>query len=144
MRNLPAQDLFALHELGVELVSLQRDDADKVEIPDYVIKPNLNTWEDSVAVMSRCDLVITSCTSIAHFAAAMGKPTWIPITVMPWTAWATPGPTTPWYDSVRLFRQEARDDWTKPMADLRRAVAGVVAGAELYSPKPHIKLRLSA
>ncbi len=71
----------------------------------------LKDWEDTLAVISLLDLVITSCTSVAHASAAMGKETWVVTPVLPYYIWALPGETSPWYKSVRLFRQEKFGQW---------------------------------
>lgn len=72
----------------------------------------IKTWEDTLAVISLLDLVITSCTSVAHASAAMGKQTWIVVPVLPYYIWALPGEKSPWYQSVTLFRQEKFSEWS--------------------------------
>lgn len=65
----------------------------------------LQSWEDTLAAIAQLDLVVTSCTSVAHASAALGKKTWIVLPVLPYYVWAMPGSTSKWYESVRLFRQ---------------------------------------
>jgi sulfotransferase len=99
-----------LFDLPGTLVSLQRDwDG---HVPDHVRQPDLSTWERTAIEIAKCDLIISSCTSVAHLAAAMGKPTWIIVPICPYYLWALPGEKSPWYASVTLFRQEAYGDWT--------------------------------
>ena len=98
---------------GVDLVSLQRDWEGK--IPAHIKQPSLDTWERTATEIAKCDLVISSCTAVAHLSATMGKPTWIIIPILPYYLWALPGETSPWYDSVKLFRQEKYGDWSVPM-----------------------------
>jgi len=74
----------------------------------------LEHWEQTRAAVAGCDLVITSCTSVAHLSGAMGIPTWVVVPVLPYYLWAPPGDTTVWYDSVKLYRQEVFGDWTAP------------------------------
>lgn len=60
------------------------------------------------------DLVITSCTSIAHAAAAMGIPTWVIVPILPYHTWTYNAPhstTTPYYSSVKLYRQKKAGEW---------------------------------
>jgi tetratricopeptide (TPR) repeat protein len=67
--------------------------------------------DDAAAVVALCDLVITVDTSIAHLAAAMGRPVWI---LLPFSAdwrWTTDRETSPWYPTARLFRQTTLGDW---------------------------------
>lgn len=103
---------------GLRCYSFQRDagaellpgDADVVDLAD-----GLQTWEDTAAALCQMDLVISSCTSVAHLAAALGVKTWVIVPVMPYYLWLYPpeGDRSPWYgDTVRLFRQERHDDWS--------------------------------
>ncbi len=110
----PAELMFhAVKEADAEFISLQRD-ADLDKVPGWVKPVNLATWEDTRAAIASCDLVISSCTSVAHLAAAMGVETWIVTPVMPYFLWAAEGDKTPYYDSVTLFRQEVFGEWEAP------------------------------
>jgi hypothetical protein len=112
-RLFPPQLLVNLHELaGVQLFSFQRDD-NLLSLPPEIIDlgPDLGDWEDTAAALSEMDLVISSCTSIAHMSAALGVPTWVVVPALPYFIWALPGDTSPWYDSVRLFRQGVFGEW---------------------------------
>jgi hypothetical protein len=84
---------------------------------------NLETWEDTLAILSQLDLVITSCTSVAHASAALGKETWVITPILPYYIWALPGETSPWYNSVRLFRQEKFGDWTSVFEKIKTELA---------------------
>lgn len=111
-RLFPSQLLFdAVGGHDVEYVSLQRD-LGAEHRPPWVKEVKLDHWEDTRAAVASCDLVITSCTSVAHLAGAMGVETWIVVPILPYYLWAKPGSTTEWYDSVRLFRQEVYGDWS--------------------------------
>ena len=83
----------------------------------------IENWEDTLAVMNNLDLIITSCTSVAHAAAALGKKTWIIIPVLPYYIWALPGDSSPWYNSVRLFRQKKFGDWANVFDEIKEALA---------------------
>jgi hypothetical protein len=102
----------------VEFISLQRD-ADLEYKPDWVQTVPLDTWDDTQAAISTCDLVISSCTSVSHLSAAMGVPTWVVIPVMGYYLYAEPGPKTPYYNSMRLFRQQKYGDWTHPFEEIK-------------------------
>ena len=119
-RRFDPTPLFDLPD--VDLVSLQRDDDTRATVPPHVRQPSLATWEGTASVIAGLDLVISSCTSVAHLAAAMGKPVWLIVPVLPYYLWALPGDTTPWYNSVRLFRQESFGDWTAPLNAIREAL----------------------
>ena len=115
----PAQ-LISLHEVdGVDLYSLQRDDDLIENLPFADLRDDLKTWDDTAEILNSLDLVITSCTSIAHCAAALGVFTWVIVPVLPYYTWARPGNTSAWYSSVRLFRQEVYGDWNKPLQDIK-------------------------
>ncbi len=122
-RRFPAEPLFELrHGKDVTLYSLQRD-YDLRDLPEGIVdlEKKLSTWEDTAGVIANLDLVITSCTSIAHLAAAMGKETWVIVPVLPYYIWAQPGERSAWYPNVRLFRQERFGEWEAPLVNVARA-----------------------
>jgi hypothetical protein len=128
-RVFPHQQMFdAVGGLDVEYVSLQRDEGKEFR-PDWAKEVCLDAWVNTAEEIAKCDLVISSCTSIAHCAAAMGVKTWIITPVMPYYLWAMPGDTSPWYDSVRLFRQEKYSEWDAPFAKLKVELAKEVEHA---------------
>lgn len=121
-RLFPEDILLGLREFeGIQLFSFQRDN-NLVQLPPQIkdLAPDLATWEDTAAALSEMDLVISSCTSVAHLSAALGKPTWVVVPALPYFIWALPGDTSPWYDSVRLFRQSAFRIWDDVRDSLRR------------------------
>jgi hypothetical protein len=99
-------------------VSLQKDG---VPAPEWMETPNLTTWEDTRRAISECDLVITSCTSVAHLAGAMGIETWVAIPILPYYLWALPGDQTPYYQSIKLFRQQRYGSWVEPFELMKNA-----------------------
>lgn len=119
----------------VEFVSLQRDEGAQHR-PEWVAESKMDSWEETQLVAGSCDLVISSCTSVAHLSAAMGVPTWVVIPILPYYIWAIPGEKVPWYDSVRLFRQTKHDDWTEIFEQVRVALNNHLNGVD------HGRLRL--
>lgn len=116
-RNFPPEFLvdLAKHD-ELQIYSFQRDN-DTRELPDNIVDFQylLISWEDTLAALSHMDLVITSCTSIAHAAAAMGKPTWVLTPILPYHTWAYGAPEeniSPWYPTVTLYRQQKFGTWT--------------------------------
>ena len=113
-RLFPPNLMFdALKDVQADFICLQRDEGSQHR-PPWIREVPLNHWEETRQAIASCDLVISSCTSVAHLSAAMGVPTWIVVPILPYYLWAKPGKTSPWYDSVTLFRQEVFGDWTGP------------------------------
>ncbi len=139
-RSFPVEPLLALADIpGVKLYSLQRDH-DLRDLPKNIVdlQHPIETWEDTAAAISNLDVVISSCTAVAHLAAAMGKETWIIIPVLPYYFWALPGERSPWYKSVRLFRQEKFGEWDAPLSKVRSELEKKTAMHEEknYTPPP--------
>ncbi len=118
----PLARLFEMK--GVEWVLLQqgdgRKDLDGMTLPAHVrdLAPEVRDFADTAAVMRELDLVISSDTSTAHLAAALGCPTWVLLHYASDWRWGL-GESTPWYPGVRLFRQQEFAQWD-----------GVVTGVE--------------
>ncbi|MES2963770.1 MAG: hypothetical protein V4760_07745 [Bdellovibrionota bacterium] len=123
-RKFPAELVLRLTtKANVDFFSLQRDN-DVTALPTGVIdlQSELVTWDDTAAAIANMDLVITSCTSIAHLSGAMGIETWVIVPVLPYYIWSLPGDTSPWYPRVRLFRQLRFGTWEDAAGKLRRAL----------------------
>ena len=119
-RIFPPQFLFnAVKGLDADYISLQRDEGAEHR-PSWVKEVDLSHWGATAMAVASCDLVVTSCTSVAHLAGAMGIPTWIVVPVLPYYLWAKPGNGTEWYDSVRLFRQKGHGDWASVFMELKK------------------------
>jgi hypothetical protein len=71
----------------------------------------LEDWADTAALIANLDLVISCDTAVAHLAAAMGKPTWILSRYNGCWRWLEDRDDSPWYPTVRLFRQTTAGDW---------------------------------
>jgi hypothetical protein len=118
-RIFPPAKLFdALDDTDAEFISLQRDEGSKYK-PYWVKEVPLGHWEETRLAAASCDLVITSCTSVAHLCGSMGIPTWVVVPILPYYLWAPPGNTTVWYDSVKLYRQEVFGDWSAPFEQIK-------------------------
>jgi hypothetical protein len=99
----------------LQIYSLQKDH-NLVSLPEGVtdLQHFLISWEDTMAAIANLDIVITSCTSIAHISAAMGKETWVLVPVLPYHTWTYNSPEnrgSPYYECVRLFRQTEKTKW---------------------------------
>ena len=82
---------------------------------------------DSAAVMAQVDLVITADTAVAHLAGALGRPVWLLLKQLPDWRWGLTGNGTPWYPSMRLFRQPARGDWQPCFDAIERELKAILA-----------------
>jgi len=82
----------------------------------------LNDFADTAALVSQLDLVITVDTAVAHLAGALGRPTWILLPLVPDWRWLLDRSNSPWYPSVRLFRQNRRGDWTTALQAVTSAL----------------------
>ncbi|HEY2009256.1 MAG TPA: tetratricopeptide repeat protein [Rhizomicrobium sp.] len=117
---------------GVRLISLQKglgsgqladaDFATETLGADFDSGPD--AFLDSAAVMQSLDLVITSDTAIAHLAGALGRPAWVALKYLPEWRWMLSRPDSPWYPTLRLFRQQAPGDWGGVFATMARELQG--------------------
>lgn len=78
-------------------------------------------FTDTAAIIENLDLVITSDTSIAHLAGALGRPTWTMLPFAPDWRWQLNRENSPWYPTMRLFRQRISGDWADVVARLSQA-----------------------
>jgi hypothetical protein len=124
--NTPAQTGEA--RVGASLISIQRelrgDEAARLAAQPGLthIGGALADFDDTAAVLALCDLLITVDTAPAHLAGAMGRPVWVLVPFAPDWRWTLEGETTPWYPSVRLFRQPALGDWSAVIARVATAL----------------------
>ncbi len=83
------------------------------------LQPNM---AETAAIIMELDLVITVDTSIAHLAGALGRPVWVMLPHVPDWRWQLGRSDSPWYDSMRLFRQARTGDWQSVVVALRKAL----------------------
>lgn len=86
--------------------------------------PDLADFGDTAAAMAALDLIVTSDTAAAHLAGALGRPTWLMLPFVPSWRWGMVGATTPWYPTMRLFRQASPGDWGGVVDGLREELIG--------------------
>ncbi|MFS4459086.1 hypothetical protein [Bdellovibrio sp. HCB2-146] len=122
MRSVPFNLMETFVNIpGVEVYSLQRDSGLEERPADSKVvdlAPYLNTWEDTAAAISNLDLVISSCTSVPHLAAAMGKPVWLFCPLSSYYVWAGPDNGRAWYPQVELHRQKEFGNWEHTYKDI--------------------------
>ncbi|BDC50118.1 hypothetical protein F183_A24340 [Bryobacterales bacterium F-183] len=87
---------------------------------------NGETMEDLAAILANLDLVVTVDTSVAHLAGAMGCPTWVMLPHAADWRWMKNREDSPWYPSMRLFRQESRGNWAPVVEAVKSELALLV------------------
>jgi len=112
---------------GVQLISLQKGPGSeqvshlvghmKLYVPDERFDED-GAFVDTAAIMMSLDLVITSDTSIAHLAGALGVPVWVVLQRIPEWRWMLGRNDSPWYPTMRLFRQTRNGCWDEPFAGI--------------------------
>ncbi|WP_175891616.1 tetratricopeptide repeat protein [Burkholderia cepacia] len=109
---------------GVRFYSLQPGAGDDVAAahaagwPIIDHTPMCRTFDDTAAMISALDLVITVCTSVAHLSGALGQHTWVLLDVNPHWPWQVSRADSPWYPRTTLYRQSTFQDWDPVMTAL--------------------------
>lgn len=113
---------------NVELISLHKGEGEK-QIDDInfdltVLDNDFDNGEDAfidtAAVIANCDLIITSDTAIAHLAGSLGCPTWVILKKVPDWRWMLGRNDSPWYPSMKLYRQKKRDNWEEVFKTIKK------------------------
>ena len=132
-RSMPLAHFAHLARVpGVSLISLQKGHGTEQlrEVAHQFAVVDLGTrldeangaFMDTAAVMKNLDLVITTDTAIAHLAGALNVPVWVALPDIPDWRWLLERSDSPWYPSMRLFRQMRRGDWTDVFQRMARAL----------------------
>jgi len=128
-RRFPPELMIGLHDIpNTTFYSLQRDENLVDGLPFGDMREQMKSWDETANIIAGCDLIITSCTSVAHLSGAIGKPTWVVTPIMPYYTWVVPGDTSNWYDSVKLFRQERYGEWDAPFIKIREELTKLAEG----------------
>lgn len=117
-RSLPPSLLAPLAQVpGVSWFSLQMDtsDQERASLPPELMLTDLTAsigdFADTAALIASLDLTITVDTSVAHLAGAMGRPVWTLLTFAADWRWLDSLSDSPWYPTMRIFRQQAPGEW---------------------------------
>ena len=119
---------------GVSFVSLQKGAAaaESADPPPGMALHDaaaaLHDWTDTAALVEALDLVISVDTAVAHLAGALGKPVWLLNRFAPDWRWLLGRDDSPWYPTLRQFRQPAPGDWAGVMLAVREALQRLAAG----------------
>lgn len=131
-RSIPLRALSDLLDADASFVSLQKDPRpedqttlrERSDIIDWTA--GLTNYSETVALLRCLDLVITVDTSVAHLAATLGLPTWILLPYTPDFRWLLGRDDSPWYPTVRLFRQTETRDYGEVLDRVRRELHSFV------------------
>ena len=122
MKSIPVPELAPLLSLpDVSFVSLQVGPAESLSVLGALAErvvdftADIRDFGDTAAIISQLDLVISSDTSVAHVAGAMGKPTWLIDRLNADWRWRLDEHRSPWYPTVRIFRQDRFGEWAAPI-----------------------------
>ena len=119
-KSFPVAALEEIAKLpDVRLIALQKNAGAEqlkslppgMRIEQYDFDTGPDAFLDTAAMMQVCDLVISADTAPVHLAGALGVPTWVALKYVPDWRWLLARDDSPWYPSLRLFRQAAPGDW---------------------------------
>ncbi len=119
---------------GIALVSLQKGPAAAQTAgwhgpaPLVNLDPQLEAFDDTAAVLSCLDVLVCVDTSVGHLAGALNRPAWIMLPHAPDWRWLMQRADSPWYSSLRLFRQQAPRAWTGLIGTVAGALSEFAAG----------------
>jgi tetratricopeptide (TPR) repeat protein len=121
--------------LGVRLIGLQKNAGSEqltqlppgMTVERYEFDEGPDAFLDTAAIMKHCDLVITADTAPAHLAGALGVPTWVALKYVPDWRWFLGRGDSPWYPSLRLFRQAAPNDWASVFAAMESQLRPLIS-----------------
>ncbi len=123
-RSIPLAAFAALAQPGVRLVNLQKGDgleqmaAAPFEVLDLGDAYQKGDFADTAAVLAGLDLLVTCDTAVVHLAGALGVPAWLAVSTIADWRWLEHRADSPWYPSVRIFRQKVRGGWGDVFADM--------------------------
>jgi tetratricopeptide (TPR) repeat protein len=104
-------------------LGLVRDRAPDASHPNLThLGPDFADFADTAACLEQLDLVVTSDTAIAHLAGALARPTWLLLHHAPDWRWLEHRTDSPWYPTLRLFRQSTPGDWTSVVTQVADAL----------------------
>ncbi|WP_354140255.1 hypothetical protein [Bradyrhizobium sp. LB11.1] len=132
-RSISLRALVPLLDCDVQFVSLQKGmrDQDRAflrERRDIVdLTEQLTDFSDTAALVCCLDLVISVDTSVVHLTGALGAPVWTMLPFNPDWRWLLNRDDSPWYRSMRLFRQPKRGDWASVVDNVRGELEALVS-----------------
>ena len=139
-RSLALEKLAPLGSLrGVSFYSLQlgggapAEPRSPLDLKD--LSPQIRDFSDTAALAAQLDLVLTVDTSMAHLCGGLGLPVWLLLPFVPDWRWLLTREDSPWYPTMRLFRQKAPGDWEGVVLRVRDALAQGAAARNPAGPE---------
>ena len=140
-RDIPLSAFAPLAAIpGVRLISLQVGPPaqqiasvafrDKIETPEADINPADGSFLDAAALMTKLDLVVSCDTSLVHLAGALARPVFTALPSVPDWRWMQEREDTPWYPTMRLYRQRRRQNWDDVFARIAAAAAEMASAQQ--------------
>jgi hypothetical protein len=118
-RSIPAKEIIDCLPKDATIYSFHIDEdiGDERAIP---LKNSIRTWDDTLDYLDQMDLVISSCTSLAHAASAMGKQTIVMVPILNYYVWARPTKHSKWYsENTTIVRQTEYNNWNSAISELK-------------------------
>lgn len=121
-RSIPLQQLMDSLPLDATIYSFHVHE--QVEHPRLIsLQDQIETWDDTLDLLDQMDLVVSSCTSLAHAAGALDKHTVVMVPILNYYTWGMPGDHSPWYSSrVVMIRQTEYNNWNSAFDKLKAYV----------------------
>jgi tetratricopeptide (TPR) repeat protein len=132
-RSIPLRSFVPLLDVDATFVSLQKDvrPNDKIVLLDRPgiidLTSHLTDFAETAALVSCLDVIVTVDTSVAHLSGALGRPTWILLPHLPDHRWLLDREDSPWYPTVRLFRQSKTRDYGQVLDRMRAELEGLIS-----------------
>jgi tetratricopeptide (TPR) repeat protein len=127
-RSCPPNNLEPLFQMkGIEFVGLQKGETEK-DIGNigydgfFNWGEQLHDFTDTAGLIANLDVLVTVDTSVAHLAGAMGRPVWLMLPYVSDWRWLASGSRTPWYPTMRLYRQPRPKDWPSVVTNLKSSL----------------------
>jgi tetratricopeptide (TPR) repeat protein len=144
-RNIPLSKLAVLKNPDIEFYSLQKGEPAESELADLVhrywdgpqiidLTSQLRDFSDTAALVENLDLVISVDTATAHLAAAMAKPVWLLNRFDTCWRWFLERSDSPWYPTVKLYRQEKAGQWDDVVERIRSDLNGFRLAVSAATP----------
>jgi tetratricopeptide (TPR) repeat protein len=138
-RNIPLAAFAPLAGIdGVRLISLQKGAAAQqiaasafhrnIEVPETDPNPEADNFLDTAALMASLDLIITCDTAVPHLGGALGRPVFTALPSVPDWRWLRERDDSPWYPTMRLFRQSTPQNWSDVFERIAAAVVEIASG----------------